>query len=320
MSQTIALIREGSESRPCSGGIAARLAEGLTLQLGSMNVKDPQPFMSGLPPSTVSDADDGYLRSALGSVGEEMYAEPEEEGPELDVASIHAFIGSHRSLTPNGVPKPKFLRQVSGTGLAPWEIHRPQKFVRDLVSRRCFPSGSRLLDAGCGLGDNALYIAKACPEVAVIGVDVVSRCLEFAEAKAKIRNMRGKVSFEVGDLTEQDPRRPSAASIAPTNNATYDIVVDSSTYHNFSDPERERYAATLKRLLKPGGLVYMNCMSEEETRPGGPSGRISVACLTNVFNRSNGWELEAVEDSIIELHPTFWAGRGVARLYTIRKL
>ena len=28
--------------------------------------------------------------------------------------------------------------------------------------------------------------------------------------------------------------------------------------------------------------------------------------LLSVFNRQSGWEVEVIEDSIIELHPTFW--------------
>ena len=48
---------------------------------------------------------------------------------------------------------------------------RPQKFVRDLVLRGCF--SGRVLDAGCGIGDNALFIAKACPQAHVTAVDVV---------------------------------------------------------------------------------------------------------------------------------------------------
>ncbi len=37
--------------------------------------------------------------------------------------------------------------------------------------RGCF--SGRVLDAGCGIGDNALFIAKACPQAHVTAVDVV---------------------------------------------------------------------------------------------------------------------------------------------------
>ncbi|EFJ42083.1 hypothetical protein VOLCADRAFT_97820 [Volvox carteri f. nagariensis] len=193
---------------------------------------------------------------------------------------------------------------------------RPQKFVRDLVLRRCF--SGRVLDAGCGIGDNALYVAKACPGAKVTAVDVVGRCLEFAAAKAELRNMRGQVDLQVADLLETDTSQLPPV-LGPTKDSSYDIILDSLTFHCFSDADRDRYVSTLRRLLRPGGLIYMNCMSEEETRPGGPR-RITVPDLLSVFCAARDWEVLGVEDSMIDFHPTFWGGKAKARLYTIRKL
>ncbi|KXZ50038.1 hypothetical protein GPECTOR_18g19 [Gonium pectorale] len=204
------------------------------------------------------------------------------------------------------------MQAVAGTGLAPWEIHRPQQFVRDLVRKGGF--SGRVLDAGCGIGDNALYIAKACPGAEVVAVDVVPRCLHFASTKAGLRGMRGKLTLAAADLCNYDK-----LSISIQQKLPYDIVLDSSTFHGFPDHQRDCYVSTLSRLLRAGGLIYMNCMSEEETRPGGPR-RISVSELSSLFNPSTGWVVEAVVDSVAELHPTFWGGRGKARLFTIRKL
>ncbi|GLC39160.1 hypothetical protein PLESTB_001300000 [Pleodorina starrii] len=268
------------------------------------------------PRSSCSEALEGlsFLPSRLNS---DDALSPGEDGPELNVDSVHKFIGSPRYHTADGVPRPKILAHVSGTGLAPWEIHRPQKFVRDLVLRRCF--SGRVLDAGCGIGDNALFVAKACPGAEVTAVDVVPRCLEFAAAKAGLRNMKSKVKLEVGDLLQQDPARLPPVLSAPERDSCFDVVLDSLTFHCFSDADRERYVAALRRLLKPGGVIYMNCMSEDETRPGGPR-RVPVSDMLTVFNRRNGWEVEGTEDSVIEFHPTFWGGLAKARLFTIRKL
>ncbi|KXZ50042.1 hypothetical protein GPECTOR_18g22 [Gonium pectorale] len=192
----------------------------------------------------------------------------------------------------------------------------PQKFVRDLVLRRGF--SGRVLDAGCGIGDNALYIAKACPGAEVVAVDVVARCLEFASAKAGLRGMRGRVALEVGDLLQQDPER-MPDTLGPRANGSYSVVLDSYTFDSLGDPERERYVPTLSRLLRPGGLIYMSCMSEEETRPGGAR-RVPIGDILLIFNKSTGWDVEGIEGSTMELHPTFWGGKAKARLFTIRKL
>ncbi|PNH05919.1 hypothetical protein TSOC_007780 [Tetrabaena socialis] len=237
-----------------------------------------------------------------------------DEMPELTVEAIHRYMGSSRDLAPDD--KGKIRTHVTGTGLAPWEIHRPQKVVRDLVLRRCFEG--RVLDAGCGIGDNALYLAKACPAAEVTAVDLVARCLEFAAAKADLRGMKGKVHLLLADLLEQDLGK-LPGQLGAEVSGSFSVVLDSSTFHCLSDAERERYVPTLHRLLRPGGRIYMNCMSEEETRPGGPR-RIPVADLQSVFNAASGWEVESVEATIIEVHPASWGGEAKARLFTIRKL
>ncbi|KAG2423849.1 hypothetical protein HXX76_015009 [Chlamydomonas incerta] len=289
-------------------------------------VAGPNSLLASLSPSHAHafvDIPEDVLQS-ISSVGEESYDDIFGDlGSDLldtkSIDSVHSFISSHQhrdQLT--GAPKRQVIARVAGTGLAPWEIHRPQKFVRDLVLRgRCF--GGRVLDAGCGIGDNALFIAKACPQARVTAVDVVPRCLEFAAAKAKLRGMSGKVQMMAADLLESDPCRQHEALSSPAADGTYDCVLDSSTFHCFGDDDRERYVAVLGRLLRRGGVLVMNCMSEEEGRPGGPR-RITVQDLLSVFNRMSGWEVEVIEDSIIELHPTFWGGKALARLFTIRKL
>ncbi|KAG2428560.1 hypothetical protein HYH02_014364 [Chlamydomonas schloesseri] len=247
----------------------------------------------------------------------------------------------------------KLIAAVAGTGLAPWEIHRPQKFVRDLVLRGCFTG--RVLDAGCGIGDNALFIAKACPQAHVTAVDVVPRCLDFAHTKAGLRGLpASRLELAVVDL-----RNPDSLPEATTTNGThstnmagastgeaaapgsgtgtgrpdggaataagavgpplYDVVLDSYTFHSFSDEDRQLYLASLRRLLRPGGVLYMSCMSEEETRPGGPR-RVSEAELRSVAHPGSGWKLEGVEETYVELHPTFWGGRAPAHLFMLRRL
>lgn len=42
--------------------------------------------------------------------------------------------------------------------------------------------------------------------------------------------------------------------------------------------------------------------------------------VTGLFCSDTGWELEGVEDIVIELHPTFWGGRAKGRLFTLMRL
>ncbi|KXZ45164.1 hypothetical protein GPECTOR_57g454 [Gonium pectorale] len=230
----------------------------------------------------------------------------------LDVETLLKWYGSNAArATLNGPLKYKVLDRLGGRG-APWEIHRPQHVVRQLVQRGAF--AGRVLDAGCGIGDNSLYIAKACPGASVTAVDAVERCVKFGEQKARLRGMAGRVAFAVANLGEA-----GAGGLRDRTAAEpYDVVLDSYTYDTLTDEERGAYVAALRQLLQPGGVVYLAVLSEDETRQGGPR-RVSQCEVRSVFSPASGWAVEAEEETHLEVHPSFWGGKGRARLYTIRK-
>ena len=59
----------------------------------------------------------------------------------------------------NAAPDPSIFHAVSGTLEAPWEIKRPQRAVVQLNKQGVFED-AEVLDIGCGIGDNAIHIAK----------------------------------------------------------------------------------------------------------------------------------------------------------------
>ncbi|KAG2491399.1 hypothetical protein HYH03_010190 [Edaphochlamys debaryana] len=273
-------------------------------QAGSYEAEECSCVSSLLPSRNVS----------FGEEGADSDAEAEHSLSVLSIDTVHGLLGSARYHTSSGAPKARVDARVAGTGLAPWEIHRPQKFVLRLVARHAF--SGRVLDAGCGIGDNALYLAKACPEVEVTAVDVVPRCLSFVRAKAEIRGMQEKVQLVAASVTEAEPTR-----LPPPlcNEGCFDTVLDSSCFHCFGDEPRRRYLANLRRWLRPGGVLHLHCMHEDERRPGGAR-RVPLPELLSCFNTEAWWQVECVEDSTEELHPTFWGGQAKARLLTIRRL
>lgn len=110
----------------------------------------------------------------------------------------------------------------------------------------------------------------------------VPRCSIFFAAKARLRGMLGRVTLLAADVTDYDSL-PDEHRTPP-----YDVVLDSSMFHLLSDAERERYAASLARLLRIGGVFYLNAVSEEETRQGGPrqvlSGAVGCCRVTQPAN------------------------------------
>lgn len=67
--------------------------------------------------------------------------------------------------------------RLSKTGQSPWEIHRPQPMITHLVNQNIFHGN--ILDLGCGIGDNAVHIAKSSTNIRLTAIDFV--CLVFNE-------------------------------------------------------------------------------------------------------------------------------------------
>src|SRR5262245_25529918 len=90
-----------------------------------------------------------------------------------------------------GVP-PEFFDSAYD-GAPPWEIGRPQDDLVRLYGRGGFKG--KVLDLGCGTGENTLFLAGKGLEVT--GLDRVPAAIEQAKAKAQERGL--SATFVVGD-------------------------------------------------------------------------------------------------------------------------
>lgn len=68
-------------------------------------------------------------------------------------------------------PQELFFR-ISGTGEGHWEIERAQSAIINLLQRNIFHG--EILDVGCGIGDNAIYIVTHTNNVNITGIDMVN--------------------------------------------------------------------------------------------------------------------------------------------------
>jgi cyclopropane fatty-acyl-phospholipid synthase-like methyltransferase len=136
-------------------------------------------------------------------------------------------------------------------GQAPWDIGKPHKAFIDVADRI---TGS-VLDAGCGTGDTALFLASRGNQVT--GIDFLEEPIRRAKLKAAERELN--VTFLVKDaMTLKDWTE------------RFDNVIDSGLFHVFSDEDRKRYAEGLATVVKPGGRLYLMCFSDEEPGTQGP--------------------------------------------------
>ncbi len=150
----------------------------------------------------------------------------------------------------------------------PWDIGRPQPAFIELVRAGELKKG-RVLDSGCGTGENALFLAAN--GFSVVGVDLSSRAIGTANAKAIERRL--KVDFRLANAVSLNFR-----------DGYFDNVIDSGLFHTFSDDDRQSYVNEVARVLAPNGRYFMLCFSDKEpTNWGGPR-RITKEEIETTFS------------------------------------
>jgi ubiquinone/menaquinone biosynthesis C-methylase UbiE len=140
-----------------------------------------------------------------------------------------------------------------------------------------------MLDAGCGTGDNALYLASL--GLSVLGVDVAETALAIARAKADEAGI--SVEFASADALQLERlgRR-------------FETVLDCGLFHTFDGDERPRYVSSLASVTEHSGTLYVFCFSDDGADTGPHP--VSRENLRAAFDRSNGWDVASIEADRLE--------------------
>lgn len=146
-----------------------------------------------------------------------------------------------------------------------------------------------VLDAGCGTGENALYVASFGQRV--VGVDVAESAVLTARQKAAARGIRA--DFEVADALHLD--RPDRLDRLGRE---FETVLDCGLFHSFDSGERRDYVTSLASVTSPGGMLYVLCFSD--VGPDTGPHPISHEELTTAFKPSGGWKLASVSPDRLE--------------------
>ncbi len=112
---------------------------------------------------------------------------------------------------------------------------------------------SKVLDAGCGIGRNSIYLAqKGCE---VHAVDYSETALRELHQRAEKEGVQENISTYNIFLDDT----------FPFETGSFDLVLDSYVFCHFTDNGfRENYRKELHRVAKPDGIVYSSLFSFED--------------------------------------------------------
>jgi demethylmenaquinone methyltransferase/2-methoxy-6-polyprenyl-1,4-benzoquinol methylase len=121
------------------------------------------------------------------------------------------------------------------------------------------PPGSRGLDAGCGIGQQAMLLAEAVgPGGGVAGLDLSPEFLVYARRQVAAAGFAGQIAFESGDVR-----------LLPFADDSFDWAWSANCV-GYAPLEPLPLVLEMRRVVKPGGLVAILAWSSQTLLPGHP--------------------------------------------------
>lgn len=221
---------------------------------------------------------------------------------------------SSSSNTTGEILSPSYYRTVydtptptTTTGRTPWDIGRPQPTIVQAYAEGKF-RGS-VLDAGCGYGENCLFLAEKKRITSVTGFDLAEGAIAVARERAARREEEERgvdgwwktPRFMVRSCTELSP--DGAGLLMDTGMdggeevMLFDTSIDSGLLHCLSDDDAWTYVKQLAQVVRPEtGRAYVGCFSTANPDPWSNPRRLDEGDLRRLFCRELGWEVVEVKD------------------------
>jgi len=140
------------------------------------------------------------------------------------------------------------------SGDTPWDIGQPDFNLIEVVTQKPILS-CKVLDIGCGTGDNSIWLAQHCFQV--IGTDTSDNALEKAKEKASKAGV--ECDFILADFLKNK-----------IDGAPFGFAFDRGCFHSFSsEHDRERFVQNVAAHLEEGGL-WLTIVGNADEHPQGP--------------------------------------------------
>lgn len=143
--------------------------------------------------------------------------------------------------------RPAFLHELGSVWLPS---------ITDLHEHLSTAPRARILDLGSGVGTSSVAMARAYPNVEVLGIDLDPASVHEARAAAEAAGLGDRVKFRLGDAA------------AESDEGGFDLVTIFEALHDMGDPAGALRAA--RQLLVDGGsvLVADERVADTFTAPG----------------------------------------------------
>jgi SAM-dependent methyltransferase len=166
-------------------------------------------------------------------------------------------------------------------GKMPWDTGKPQPSL--VAAEQKGHVKGKVLDIGCGAGDNAIHLASRGHPVR--GIDFSAAAIERARRAAESSGVTA--DFQVADIF----------ALAP-HEIAFDTAIDYGVFHQFRGAEVERYVSCLRRLMPERQTLLLQCFSDGANFSWPMPRCISKAELRQAFE--TGWRIESIEPTLYE--------------------
>jgi SAM-dependent methyltransferase len=139
-----------------------------------------------------------------------------------------------------------------------------------------YPAGTRVLEAGCGIGAQTVILARNSPGALITSLDISEASLKRAEEKIRKEGITN-VTFRHGDIFR-----------LPFEPASFDHIFVCFVLEHLAEPQRA--LEQLRPLLKEGGTITVIEGDHGSTffHPENPDARRAIACLVTLQQHAGG--------------------------------
>uniref|UniRef100_A0A7S0EBE1 Methyltransferase domain-containing protein n=1 Tax=Hanusia phi TaxID=3032 RepID=A0A7S0EBE1_9CRYP len=183
----------------------------------------------------------------------------------------------------------------------PWDVRKPQPALEDAEREGLFKG--LVLDAGCGFGDNAIFLAKKGYKV--VGFDFSEEAVEIAKDRAKKSGVERDCEFFQADALNLDK--------SPLSGRKFQTILDSACLQCFDPKTQNDYINNIAPMLEGGGaLVLLVVCNQSQLRSWCRGLRWMENHLNQLFCAESGWMIKDMLHTVfLENIPMVRINKGV---------